>query len=187
MNIDRDALVETFLLEAEENLAAAEDAAIALESSPDDEELVQALFRAIHTVKGSAGALGYDTMAALAHALEDLLDDVRCGHVPVGADAITIVLEAVDALRATVEGVRATGSDAITMGATPPNPRSGLIGGVAALAARIADAREQARAEAHAQGRGARGEAGPSDRRTASGAPVAAARCAWPWRSSTRR
>lgn len=166
MDIDRDALVETFLLEAEENLAAAEDAAIALESSPDDEELVQALFRAIHTLKGSAGALGYDTMAAIAHALEDLLDDVRRGHVPVGAGPITIVLEAVDALRATVEGVRATGSDVVTMGATPR-------GAAPALAARIEDARQQARTQARGQGRGARGEAAPSDRRGSSDAPRA--------------
>lgn len=111
MEIDRDQFINIFLLEAEEQLVAAEDAAIALESRPDDAELVQALFRAVHTLKGNADSLGFAELAGLAHATEDLLDDVRGGLVLVAPWLITLLLEAVDALRAAVLSIRNTGSE----------------------------------------------------------------------------
>jgi two-component system chemotaxis sensor kinase CheA len=109
--IDREAILEAFLLEAEENLVAAEDAAIALEARPDDESLVHTLFRAVHTLKGGADSLGLEAMTFTAHALEDLLDDLRGGRVAVTGSLMTLVLESLDALRACADRLRAGGSD----------------------------------------------------------------------------
>jgi two-component system chemotaxis sensor kinase CheA len=111
MELDREQFISIFLLEAEEQLVAAEDAAIALESRPDDAELVQALFRAVHTLKGNADSLGFAEITGLAHATEDLLDDVRGGRLLVAPWLITLLLEAVDTLRAAVLGIRDTGRE----------------------------------------------------------------------------
>src|SRR5688572_10478806 len=101
--IDRDQIVTTFLLEAADNLLVAEDTAIARESRPDDGEMIQALFRAIHTIEGDADSLGFEDTTRLAHALEDLLEVVRSGAVVVRPPLVTMVLECIDGLRATLQ------------------------------------------------------------------------------------
>jgi two-component system, chemotaxis family, sensor kinase CheA len=65
--------------EAGENLSEWERSLLALECRPGDAEQVNGLFRAIHTLKGSAGFLGFDGLARVAHALESRLADVRDG------------------------------------------------------------------------------------------------------------
>jgi two-component system chemotaxis sensor kinase CheA len=99
MEIDRAALMEAFLAESEEGLAGMEQALIALEARPDDRDKLQVVFRAAHTLKGSASTMGFRATAEFAHTLEDLLDAVRGRRVPVTADLISLALEAVDVLR----------------------------------------------------------------------------------------
>jgi two-component system chemotaxis sensor kinase CheA len=142
MDTDRDAIVEVFQAEAEENLASAEDASIALESRPDDAELVNELFRAVHTVKGAADSLGFGAITSLAHAVEDLLDDLREGRFAVDAWLITLLLECIDGLRA----------------AAGRSPTEGADAGPAltALARRVQEARAQA-ASRSSEGRAASG------------------------------
>lgn len=67
-----------------------------------DPELVAGLFRAAHTLKGSAGLVGLDAFAQQAHALEDVLADVRAGKRPAGPEVVDAILATVDALRAQV-------------------------------------------------------------------------------------
>jgi two-component system chemotaxis sensor kinase CheA len=147
MDSDREAIVEVFRLEAEENLASAEDASIALESRPDDAELVNALFRAVHTVKGAADSLGFGAIVSLAHAVEDLLDDLREGRLGVDAWLITLLLECIDGLRAAAGRSRTEGADAGSA--------------LAPLARRVQEARARAgsrSSEARAAGGGDRGQ-----------------------------
>ena len=59
MEIDRQALVEVFLAEAEENLSAIEHSLLALETSPRDAEALATVFRAVHTLKGNSASLGF--------------------------------------------------------------------------------------------------------------------------------
>jgi two-component system, chemotaxis family, sensor kinase CheA len=99
MDIDRAALMEAFLSESQEGLAGMEQALIALESSPGDKEPLTIVFRAAHTLKGSAHTMGFTATAELAHALEDLLDAVRKRRVALTADMVTLSLRAVDVLR----------------------------------------------------------------------------------------
>src|SRR5258708_11681534 len=113
IDIDRDALFQTFLSASEEGLAMMEEALVALESRPDEGELLAAVFRVAHTLKGNAASLGFEGLVRLSHTLEDLLDRVRSGVIPVTADLVTLLLEAVDALRDLVPAA-VNGGEALT-------------------------------------------------------------------------
>jgi two-component system chemotaxis sensor kinase CheA len=76
-----------------------EEAFVRLESSPDDVETLQAVFRAAHTIKGNAAGLGFPALAKFAHALEDVLDRIRSGALALNTTLATVLLEAVDGLR----------------------------------------------------------------------------------------
>jgi two-component system chemotaxis sensor kinase CheA len=79
------AALRTFVIEADDLLTEMETGLLALESGagPDSEEIVNALFRAVHTVKGSSGLFGLDMVVGFAHVVENVLDLVRAGAVPV--------------------------------------------------------------------------------------------------------
>jgi two-component system chemotaxis sensor kinase CheA len=79
------AALRTFVIEADDLLTEMEAGLLALESGagPDSEEIVNALFRAVHTVKGSSGLFGLDMIVGFAHVVENVLDLVRAGAVPV--------------------------------------------------------------------------------------------------------
>lgn len=99
MALDLDAIQKVFLAEAGENLADMENALVQLEDQPHDRETLATFFRMAHTLKGNAAALGYDTLAQLAHALEDLLHSLREGRQRAAPATITLMLGAVDTLR----------------------------------------------------------------------------------------
>jgi two-component system, chemotaxis family, sensor kinase CheA len=99
MEMDRDALIQTFLAETEEQLGEMEEALIGLEAQPADEERLATIFRVAHTLKGNASVLDLSVPEGFAHVLESLLDRVRGGGLPVTGGLITLLLAAVDALR----------------------------------------------------------------------------------------
>ncbi len=109
--IDRELLVQTFVTEAEEALAGMERDLVALEAHPDDGELVHSLFRAAHTLKGSARLVSFDAVSELAHELEALLERVRAREVAAGSDLVTLVLRTVDHLRTALAGAAAGRAD----------------------------------------------------------------------------
>jgi two-component system chemotaxis sensor kinase CheA len=90
--------LETFLQEADELIADIEQCALAL-TSEYDSETVNRLFRAFHTIKGSAGMCGLDAVAGFTHHLESLLDRVRRGEVAVTPSLAAIILQAADQIR----------------------------------------------------------------------------------------
>ena len=102
MEIDRDALIRTFLAETAEHLSRMEEALVALEAAPGDAESLAAVFRGAHTIKGNCGLLDLPVPEELAHVLEGLLDRVRAGSVPVTSAVVTLLLSSVDALRAMI-------------------------------------------------------------------------------------
>lgn len=98
--IDRDELLRIFLTEAEEILASLEQALVALEAKPKNEqELIHEIFRAAHTLKGNAASLGFDGLTRLAHAMEGLLDEAREGRFPVTSGFVTLLLRSGDTFR----------------------------------------------------------------------------------------
>jgi len=93
------ALLEAFLAESDEGLAAAEEALLVLERTPDDADALASVFRAVHTIKGNSGIFDFEAMTRVAHAMEDLLDRLRAGQAVVSNGIITLLLESVDVLR----------------------------------------------------------------------------------------
>ena len=104
MDIDFDALVQTFKAEAGENLSRMEEALVALENAPDDKELLHTIFRVAHTLKGNSGALGFTGLTEFAHRLEDCLDRLQKGTAQASAVLVTGLLKSVDAMRELLEG-----------------------------------------------------------------------------------
>ena len=95
--------LKVFLEEAESLLELLDESIIRLEREADDVELLQEIFRAAHTLKDSSGMLGFDAMAGLTHAMEDLLDRVRKGEQAVTPELIDVLLLSLDGLKALKE------------------------------------------------------------------------------------
>ena len=109
---DRDLLFQTFLTEAGEHLRTLEESLVALEARPDDAELLNGIFRVAHSLKGDALMVGFPRIAEFAHGLEDLLERLRDGALAVDADVVSLLLRAVDVLRALLAAA-AAGQDTV--------------------------------------------------------------------------
>ncbi len=92
--------LKVFLEEAEEQIQLLDDDILRLEHDGASEELLQEIFRAAHTIKGSAATIGHTNMAAVGHASETLLDRLRNGELEVNTEIITALLHSLDTLRA---------------------------------------------------------------------------------------
>jgi two-component system chemotaxis sensor kinase CheA len=103
MDFDASALLPIFVSEAEDGLASMEQCLVALETRPDDTEILGELFRAAHTLKGNSATLGFAAITAFTHVLEDVLDRVRRKDVKLGRELATLLLESVDLLRTLVK------------------------------------------------------------------------------------
>lgn len=117
-----DQALQTFIAESTELLGEMEAALLALESGSGDPELVNAVFRAAHTVKGSAGLFGLDHVVAFTHAVESVLDRLRDGRLAIGEDLISLLLGCCDhtgALIDIVAGGDLSASDVMTQQAEP--------------------------------------------------------------------
>jgi two-component system, chemotaxis family, sensor kinase CheA len=91
-------LLNVFLIEARELLESLGEQLVDLEASPNDTELLNAVFRAFHTVKGGAGFLGLNAMVELCHRGEDLLNEARNGTIVLNAAFMDALLESLDLL-----------------------------------------------------------------------------------------
>jgi two-component system chemotaxis sensor kinase CheA len=94
-----DALIAAFFEEAGELLAEFEAGLLQLEARAGDVELLDAIFRSVHTLKGNSAMLGFDAIARVSHGLEDLLDQLRKGRRPVSAPVVDALLYAADVVR----------------------------------------------------------------------------------------
>jgi two-component system, chemotaxis family, sensor kinase CheA len=94
---------ELFLTESRDNLVAVNEALLRLERDPADGDALDAAFRAVHTIKGMAGVMGYAAVADLAHDMEALLAGARDEHRGLRNDDPSLLLEATDALESAIE------------------------------------------------------------------------------------
>lgn len=90
--------IQIFLEEMDELLAVLEEDLLKLEKETGNPALIAEIFRAAHTLKGSAGTIGFPALAQLAHAMESVFDGVRKGNLPVTARLIDVFLKCMDAL-----------------------------------------------------------------------------------------
>ncbi len=96
MNLNLDQALQTFIAEARALLQDMEEALLRLETDPSDADTLGAIFRAAHTIKGSAGLFGLDPIVSFAHIVEDVLDRLRDGEVSVEGDLVAVLLESGD-------------------------------------------------------------------------------------------
>jgi len=98
-----DELTSTFVTESRDQLLAMEDGLLKLEQSPDDADNLGAIFRAAHTIKGGAGVVECHFIEAFTHKVENVLDQLRNGEIPVSGELSTILLECCDHLGALLD------------------------------------------------------------------------------------
>jgi len=92
------ALLQAFLVESQELLQGMDQDVVELEKAPDSEELLNRIFRALHTIKGTAGFLGFHPIVQLGHRAEDVLNALRRREVHVSPRVMTALLGARDRL-----------------------------------------------------------------------------------------
>jgi two-component system chemotaxis sensor kinase CheA len=100
MNIDP---AETFRQEAADLLDSLETVLLDLGQRPQDRDLVDAAFRALHTIKGSGAMFGFDRVAAFTHDFETAFDLIRKGRIDANRDIVTVSLSAKDYIRTLIE------------------------------------------------------------------------------------
>jgi two-component system chemotaxis sensor kinase CheA len=103
-----DDLLNEFLTETNENIDVVDSELVKLEQDPNNKEVLNNIFRLVHTIKGTCGFLGLPRLEAVAHASENVLGKFRDGEVEVTADAVTLVLESLDQIKVILGAIEAT-------------------------------------------------------------------------------
>lgn len=96
--------VAIFLIEARELLERTEQGLLDLSVNPSNRDIINDVFRSLHTLKGSGSMFGFDALASFTHHCETAFDMVRNGEVAASKDLVSVVLAAKDHMRALLEG-----------------------------------------------------------------------------------
>lgn len=104
-------VVNDFLIESRENLDRLDRDFVSLEKDPGATELLESIFRTIHTIKGTSGFLAFAKLEALTHAGENLLSRVRDGKLKLTADITSGLLTMVDTVRTILASIESTGQE----------------------------------------------------------------------------
>ena len=97
--------MNAFLEELDEQLTQMERQILELEKNGDDDETIQNLFRAAHTLKGSSAAMGFEEMKQLTHEMEQVMDEVRSHRLCVSPGMIQLLIRCFDGLKTLQEGL----------------------------------------------------------------------------------
>lgn len=109
--------LETFFAEAQDMLQQIEDTLLALETHPGDHETINALFRAAHTIKGSAGLFGLDRVVNFTHQVESVLDRVRKGELTIDIALSDVLLKSSDIISQLLSEARHNEEDPASLAA----------------------------------------------------------------------
>ncbi len=93
------AIIAEFLAESVENLDSMDQDLVALEKDPSSTEVIERIFRTIHTIKGTCGFLAFSKLEAVTHSAETVLAHLRDGHLELTPEITTTLLRAVDSVR----------------------------------------------------------------------------------------
>jgi two-component system chemotaxis sensor kinase CheA len=121
-----DELLSEFLTETGEGLDQLDVDLVRFEQDPNNAEMLNAIFRLVHTVKGTCGFLGLNRLAKLAHAAETLMGHYRDG-APVTVEGVSVILASIDRIKQILAGLEREGSE-------PPGSDADLIGKLQQLA-----------------------------------------------------
>ncbi len=104
---DKSGIIEFFLVEAGEHLQNLNKGLLSLEKDPSGTGMIDELFRAAHTLKGSAAMMGFQGVSDVAHKAEDMLGMFRSGSLPICKETLNFLFDSVDAIKLLVDGVAA--------------------------------------------------------------------------------
>ena len=119
-------ILQDFIVEAGEIIENLNEQLVQIEKTPDDKDLLNAIFRGFHTVKGGAGFLQLTSLVEVCHAAESLFDELRNGRISMSPDLMDAVLQAYDEIT--------TMFDSVKNGDVPDDAPSELIDRLHALA-----------------------------------------------------
>ncbi|MEQ1617101.1 MAG: chemotaxis protein CheA [Terricaulis sp.] len=105
-----DAIKQTYFQECDELLASLEEGLLSLEAGEADSDTINAVFRAVHSVKGGAGAFGFEAMVGFAHVFETTLDAMRSGKLDPDPESVKLMLRAADVLADHVAAAKGEGA-----------------------------------------------------------------------------
>jgi two-component system chemotaxis sensor kinase CheA len=103
-------IINDFVIESSELVENVIQDIVAIEENPD-EEIINGIFRAVHTVKGTSSFLGFGVLSNLAHKAEDLLGMIRKGEIKIDKEIADTLLEALDLIKAIIEDIKTKGAD----------------------------------------------------------------------------
>ena len=102
---DKSGIIEFFLIEAGEHIQSLNKGLLSLEKDSKNSGMIDELFRAAHTLKGSAAMMGFQGISDVAHKAEDMLGQFRAGSAPIRKDTLNFLFDSVDAINILVDGV----------------------------------------------------------------------------------
>jgi two-component system chemotaxis sensor kinase CheA len=135
MSIDMSQFYQVFFEESQEHLDSMESLLLGLDIADPDSEQLNAIFRAAHSIKGSAGTFGFTDLAEVTHVLENLLDRIRKGELALRPEMIDAFLDAGDILKELLAAHRGDGAADQAQVAAMCKRLSQLTGGAVAATA----------------------------------------------------
>lgn len=108
-----DRFQQKFVEEATDNVASIEEALFELENDPENKEIIERLFRSMHTIKGGGAMFGFNDLSNFTHNLETIYDHIRNDKIKVTKDIISLTFESLDYIRLLLEKGQLTDPDDI--------------------------------------------------------------------------
>ena len=106
-----DDLIVEFIAETNESIGALDSEIVRLEQNPDDINLLNSIFRLMHTIKGTCGFLGLERLQKVAHSGENVLDKMRNKELAVTSEGVTLILECIDVIKDLLQALADTGAE----------------------------------------------------------------------------
>ena len=100
-------IIIEFITEAEESLEKIEPLFVELEQKGQDRDMLNDIFRSMHTIKGAAGFLGFQLIVSVAHSSENIMKKLRDGEISLSKELMDVILKSIDMLRLLLEHLKA--------------------------------------------------------------------------------
>ena len=108
-----DVYLTVFLEEAKENIQQLNDLLLELEKDKDNQEIINSIFRIIHTLKGMAGTMEFDILAQFSHKLESILDLLRNNKIELNHDMMNLLFKCADVIEESLNDIASGGKGEI--------------------------------------------------------------------------
>ncbi|MCS6287545.1 MAG: chemotaxis protein CheA [Nitrospira sp.] len=134
MSDEMQEILNDFLTESNEMLEVLDQRFVTLESDPNNTDLLNEIFRAMHSMKGSAGFLGFNHLVDVAHRGENILNKLRQAEMAVSPSIISVILETIDVIKAIMADIRDSGTDNHVATAAIASKLDAILNGTAPVA-----------------------------------------------------